>query len=69
MTGKSPSALLKVDQVAEMLNVSRRMVYDLSTAGDLPSVVIDCGRQRPTKRWRLVDVEAFIQTHLTRTER
>jgi excisionase family DNA binding protein len=49
-------ALLRVEAVAEMLDVSTRTVWRLVSGGELPQPVA-IGKCR---RWRLADVEQFV---------
>ena len=52
--------LLKAEEVAELLSVSRAFAYSLMQSGQLPTVHL--GR---SVRVRLEDLEAFIQLNLT----
>ncbi len=49
--------LLTVDEVAELLGVSRRSVWRLSSGPDLPSPV-KLGR---SARWRRADIMAYVE--------
>jgi len=51
--------LLTVDQVAEILQVSRTTIYRRIKAGELPAVKL--GRRQV--RIRQEDLEAYIQAH------
>lgn len=51
-------ALLSVDQVAGLLQVSRRTVWRLVSAGELIPPV----RLRGNSRWRRVELEAWIES-------
>jgi transposase len=62
--------MLTPEQVAEHLAVSRDVVYDLVQQGRLVGVrlnpMVDSrGRQRGTVRFRLEDVQAFIESGTT----
>ena len=52
--------LLRVDQVAEMLGVGRRTVYDWTRQELLPVVVLRPG-ERKTMRWRESDIDRWIR--------
>ena len=56
-----PNSLLKVDDVAAILNISRSAAYNLLQTRQLISV-----RMGKSVRVRPVDLEAFIQANLTR---
>ena len=49
--------LLKVAEVAEMLNVSARTVWRMVSSGELPRPV-NVGR---CVRWRICDIDSYIQ--------
>ena len=49
--------LLKVEQVATMLQISIQQVWKLSKAGQLPKPL----RINSSVRWRKNDLESFIQ--------
>jgi predicted DNA-binding transcriptional regulator AlpA len=48
--------LLKVDDVADRLRVSRRSVWKLVSMGKLPTPV----KVLASSRWRRADIDAFI---------
>ncbi|HTV49187.1 MAG TPA: helix-turn-helix domain-containing protein [Phycisphaerae bacterium] len=52
------SALMKDWEVAELLSLSRRQVWKLSSAGKLPAPV----RLAGSTRWRRGEIEAIIET-------
>ncbi|MBL9118328.1 MAG: helix-turn-helix domain-containing protein [Phycisphaerae bacterium] len=55
----SPASLLwSVKRTAEALSISVRLLYSLTQAGELPAVRI--GRM---VRYRVADVEAFVNRH------
>ena len=56
--------LLTSRQTAKLLNISERTVFALTKSGDLPSVKI--GR---CLRFRVSDLEAFVQTASERSSR
>lgn len=51
-------ALLSVDQVASLLQVSTRTVWRLLSSGEL----IEPVRMRGNTRWRRVELEAWIES-------
>lgn len=51
--------LLRVDQVAEVLAISRRSVWRLSSTGQLPRPVRLPGTR--AVRWRRADLERFVE--------
>lgn len=53
-----PNQLLRADQVAERLNISRALAYRLMKTGVIPTVRF-VGSVRVTES----DLQAFIQTH------
>lgn len=53
--------LMSVKEVAELLNVSPRFVYDHTANGDLRAVSLSHG----VRRWLLEDVEAYVAEHRT----
>ena len=59
-TGPSISKLLKAQDVADLLNVSRSFAYTLMQSGQLPTVQL--GR---AVRVRPEDLEEFIQLNVT----
>ena len=50
--------LLRVEQVAEVLGISKRTVWRLVSGGQLPQPVA-IGR---CKRWKQADVERFVES-------
>lgn len=52
-----PIPLLTIDQVAELLNVSRRTVQRLAATGKLPNAI----RIGSSVRWRCDVVQAWIE--------
>jgi excisionase family DNA binding protein len=57
--------LLTLDQVAEILGVSRNWVRDHATRRNPRIPVIRLGTKRALLRFRQQDVEAFITAHLS----
>ncbi len=55
--------LLTDYQVGELLQVSRRLVWQLTQDGALPSL-----RVGGCRRWRRIDVLAYIEHQVTRTD-
>ncbi len=55
--GGTVTVLLRVEQVALMLSVSKRTVWRLVSGGQLPQPV-SIGR---CKRWKQTDVEQFVE--------
>jgi len=65
MPEDDPNVLLTKTQVAELLAVSRRTIDRMVTAGTgPPMVVLPSGR----RRWRKLDVLAWIEEHRARPE-
>ena len=56
------SRLLSVDDVAEVLRISKRTVWRLLSLGELPSPV-SIGRSR---RWLAADVDAYVSNLKTK---
>jgi excisionase family DNA binding protein len=56
--------LLTVADLARLFQVSKQAVYDMRYRGDLPPAV-RIGRQNI--RWRLADVEAWLESQTTDT--
>lgn len=54
--------LLKAIEVAEILNISRAMAYELMRQGKIPTVHIGCAR-----RVRPVDLQEFISRNLSKS--
>jgi excisionase family DNA binding protein len=54
--------LLKAIEVAEILNISRAMAYELMRQGKIPTVHIGCAR-----RVRPVDLQEFISRNLSQS--
>lgn len=54
--------LLTVDDLARLLNVPKRAVYDMRYDGELPPAVL-IGSQR--LRWRPADVRAWLEARPT----
>jgi hypothetical protein len=61
-------ALLTLDQVAEMLGTSKAWVRDHATRRNPRIPCVRLGGRRALLRFRLQDVEAFIDKHLICTE-
>lgn len=57
--------VLKVDEVARMLRVSRQTVYRMVWSGELPWVNVGRGKSRPRIRIR----ESAVQRYLESRER
>lgn len=53
--------LMKAQEVADLLSVSRGSVLSWSARGDLPCIVLREGRGRAVRRWDPAVVEKFIQ--------
>ena len=53
--------LLRADDVAEMLGIARSTVFDWNRQGKLPCVVLNRGNFRAVRRWRLGDVQRFVE--------
>ena len=60
INGFSRLSLLKVAEVAQILNISKSLAYRLIQSGDLPSIRL--GR---SVRVRPADLEQFIQSNLS----
>ena len=60
INGFSRLSLLKVAEVAQILNISKSLIYRLIQSGDLPSIRL--GR---SVRVRPADLEQFIQNNLS----
>lgn len=52
-------ALLRVDEVAQMLGISRARAYAMAANGELPSVRIGRSRRVPVRQ-----LEAWIEQHV-----
>jgi excisionase family DNA binding protein len=52
--------LIGVDEASRLLHISPKAVYQLSQQGRIASVRIS----RRCVRWRRVDIEAFIKSHI-----
>lgn len=52
--------LLKYREVAYMLGIPAAKVYELTAAGDLPSVMLP--EMSRARRWRLSDVQAYLRS-------
>lgn len=55
-----PEKLLKANEVAEILNISRALAYKLMNQGEIVTVKIGTAR-----RVRPQDLQAYIETNLT----
>jgi len=64
-----PPSLLNLDQVAELLGVSKGWVRDHSTRHNPRIPVVRFGGKRAVLRFRPSDVENFINAHLSGQER
>ena len=64
----SPQSLLTLDQVAEMLGISKAWVRDHATRRRPRIPVVRFGGHRAVLRFRPQDVEAFIVSHLLPAE-
>ena len=64
MTSENIEKLLKAVDVAEILNVSRALSYQLLQNGDIPTVRIN-----RAVRVRPMDLEDYIQKRLNRSAR
>jgi len=53
-----PNQLLRADQVALRLNISRALAYQLMQIGEIPTI-----RFNRTVRVRELDLDRFIQNH------
>jgi excisionase family DNA binding protein len=62
-------ALMTLDQVAELLRVSKGWVRDHATRRSPRLPVVRFGGRRAVLRFRPQDVERFIAEHLVSTER
>jgi len=59
-SNRERNALLKVEQVADVLNISERSVWRLASTGEIPAP-ISIGRSR---RWHRRTIEAFIDAKI-----
>lgn len=64
-----PASLMSLDDVAEMLQVSKAWVRDHCTRRSPRIPVVRFGGRRAVLRFRREDVDAFITQHLISTER
>jgi len=62
--GQQPAFLLTLDQVAEMLSVSKAWVRDHATRRNPRIPVVRLGGKRVVLRFRPGDIESFITAHL-----
>ena len=62
MASDRPEKLLKAVDVAEILNISRALSYQLLQNGDIPTVRIN-----RAVRVRPIDLEGYIRKHLNRS--
>ena len=62
-------SLLTIDQVAEMLQVSKAWVRDHATRREPRIPVVRLGDRRAVLRFRAQDVEQFIAQHLVLEDR
>jgi excisionase family DNA binding protein len=58
------TSLLRPEDVARTLGVSRQTIYNLAKAGALRAVIFKTRGDRWTYRFRHEDVDAFIGGHL-----
>ena len=61
--------LLRYDQAAEILGVSKSTLYALVSKGELQVVQFGGRTGRGCTRFRRKDLDAFINQHLTRVNR
>lgn len=62
--------LLKPEQAAKILNISKPYVYQMASRGQLRSVKWECAgngdKKRETVRFRKSDILKFIEDHLSK---
>jgi excisionase family DNA binding protein len=63
-----PTSLLSLDDVAELLQVSKSWVRDHTTRRSPRIPVVRFGGRRAVLRFRRQDIDKFITAHLTSTE-
>lgn len=56
--------ILRVDEVAELLKVSERTVYDWAQKGSIP-----CGKLGSTWRFKRKEIERWVDSKLVKSER
>jgi predicted DNA-binding transcriptional regulator AlpA len=64
-----PACLLTLDQVSEMLSVSKAWVRDHATRRNPRIPVVRLGGKRAVLRFRAQDIEQFIAQHLVLEDR